>query len=138
MTLPHDAERNRAFWDGQSDTYQQWYERTGRVDADLYWGWPNNHEDRLRVLGDVAGLDVLEYGCGAAQWSILLARRGARPVGLDNSARQLEHARRLMTDARVDFPLIHAPAETTPPGQPASSLASRSAYRPLAIPPRSS
>jgi SAM-dependent methyltransferase len=57
---------------------------------------------------------VLELGCGAAQWSILLAKQGARVVGLDNSERQLEHARRRIADAEVDFPLIHASAENVP------------------------
>ena len=66
------------------------------------------------VLGDVAGKDVLEFGCGAAQWSIALAKAGARPVGLDISARQLEHARRLMAEAGVDFPLVEASAEDVP------------------------
>ena len=47
-------------------------------------------ESELGVLGKVAGKDVLELGCGAAQWSILLTQWGARPVGLDNSAAQLE------------------------------------------------
>ena len=32
--------------------------------------------------------------CGAAQWSIWLARQGARVTGIDLSARQLAHARR--------------------------------------------
>jgi SAM-dependent methyltransferase len=68
----------------------------------------------LNVLGDVAGLDVLELGCGAAQWSISLAGLGARPVGLDLSTRQLEHARRAMADAGVEFPLIEASAEDVP------------------------
>ena len=71
-------------------------------------------ESELQVLGDVSGNDVLELGCGAAQWSILLARRGARVVGLDNSAKQLEHARQLMAAAGVDFPLVHASAEEVP------------------------
>jgi SAM-dependent methyltransferase len=66
------------------------------------------------VLGDVAGRDILEYGCGAAQWSIALARLGARPVGLDLSERQLRHARTLMSEAGVDFPLVHASAEAVP------------------------
>jgi SAM-dependent methyltransferase len=66
------------------------------------------------VLGDVVGLDVLELGCGAAQWSISLVRLGARPVGLDLSARQLEHARRAMAEAGVEFPLIEASAEDVP------------------------
>ena len=71
-------------------------------------------EAELNVLGDVAGLDVLELGCGAAQWSISLAGLGARPVGLDVSARQLEHARGAMADAGVEFPLVEASAEDVP------------------------
>jgi len=71
-------------------------------------------ESELRVLGDVAGKDVLELGCGAAQWSTALARLGARPVGIDLSERQLEHAQRLMAEAGVDFPLIHGSAEHVP------------------------
>ena len=35
-------------------------------------------------------------------------------VGLDNSARQLEHARERMAAAGVDFPLVHAAAEAVP------------------------
>jgi ubiquinone/menaquinone biosynthesis C-methylase UbiE len=62
----------------------------------------------------VKGKDVLELGCGAAQWSILLARLGARPVGIDNSERQLEHARQALAAAGLDFPLIHAAAESIP------------------------
>jgi SAM-dependent methyltransferase len=75
------------------------------------WSIP---EADLRVLGDVRGKDVLEFGCGAAQWSIALTKLGARSVGLDNSARQLEHARRLMAEASVEFPLVHASAENVP------------------------
>jgi ubiquinone/menaquinone biosynthesis C-methylase UbiE len=66
------------------------------------------------VLGDVNDRDILELGCGAAQWSIALAKKGARPVGLDLSEHQLEHARRLMIEAGVDFPLVHASAEQVP------------------------
>jgi hypothetical protein len=38
-------------------------------------------EQQLGVLGDVAGLDVIELGCGTAYFSAWLARRGARPTG---------------------------------------------------------
>lgn len=68
----------------------------------------------MGVLGDVAGLDVLELGCGAAQWSIALTRRGARCVGLDASTRQLEHARRNLAQAGMEFPLVHSSAESVP------------------------
>ena len=107
------ALRNRAFWDERSDEYQERHrEFIGR--GEPRWGVWQIPESELNVLGDVAGMDVLELGCGAAQWSILLAKQGARPVGLDNSERQLEHARRLMAEAGVEFPLVHSSAEDVP------------------------
>jgi SAM-dependent methyltransferase len=104
---------NRAHWDRTSDEYQARHgEFIGR--AEPRWGIWQIPESELGVLGDVANKDVLELGCGAAQWSILLAQRGARPVGLDNSARQLEHARELMAAEGVEFPLIHSSGEDVP------------------------
>ena len=104
------ARRNRAWWDEQADAYQREHgEHIGRPEPrGGMWQLP---ESELQILGDVAGKDVLELGCGAAQWSILLAGLGARPVGLDHSERQLEHARRAMVEAGVDFPLVHASAD---------------------------
>jgi SAM-dependent methyltransferase len=108
-----EALRNRAYWDRQSDEYQKRHrEFIGRPEP--RWGVWQIPESELRVLGDVSGKDVLELGCGAAQWSILLAKQGARPVGLDNSERQLEHARELMAEAGVDFTLVHSSAEDVP------------------------
>ena len=107
------SEHNRATWDRISDEYQRRHATfIGR--AEPRWGMWQLPESELSILGDVAGKDVLELGCGAAQWSILLARRGARSVGLDNSARQLDHARDLMSAAGVDFPLVHSSAEQVP------------------------
>ena len=45
-----------------------------------------------RLLGDVAGRDVLEVGCGAAMCSRWLVGQGARPVAFDLSAGMLRHA----------------------------------------------
>ena len=113
MTLSEHAARNRAYWDRTSDDYQA---RHGKFifRAEPRWGVWQIPERELAVLGDVEGKDVLELGCGAAQWSILLGQQGARPVGLDNSERQLEHARRLQAEAGLDFPLVHASAEEVP------------------------
>lgn len=113
MSLSHDARRNRDAWDRFSDQYQAEHAKQLN-EYTCAWGIWNIPENELHVLGDVAGKDILAFGCGAAQWSIGLARRGARPVGLDNSARQLEHARRLMSAANVEFPLVHASAENVP------------------------
>jgi SAM-dependent methyltransferase len=108
-----DAARNRVYWDRTSDEYHQRHaEFIGRPEP--RWGVWQLPEDELGVLGEVAGKDVLELGCGAAHWSILLARRGARVVGLDNSARQLEHARRRLAAEGLEFPLVHASAEEMP------------------------
>ena len=113
MELSEHAARNRAYWDAGADEYQtQHAQQLNRHER--AWGLWAIPEDELCVLGDVAGKDVLELGCGAAQWSVFLAQQGARPVGLDNSARQLEHARRLMAERGVDFPLLHASAEDVP------------------------
>jgi SAM-dependent methyltransferase len=111
---PEYAEHNRQLWDAQSDRYQADHAGQLAESGGAAWGVWQIPESELRVLGDVAGADVLEYGCGAAQWSIALARQGARITGLDVSARQLSHARGLMAAARVDFPLVEANAESTP------------------------
>ena len=108
-----DSQRNREAWDRISDEYQGRHaDFIGR--AEPRWGMWQLPESELSVLGDVSGRDVLELGCGAAQWSILLAKQGARVVGLDNSAKQLEHAQSAMDAAGGDFPLVHASAEDVP------------------------
>jgi SAM-dependent methyltransferase len=65
-------------------------------------------------LGDVAGLDVVELGCGTAYFSARLARRGARPVAVDPTPAQLATARRLQGETGIEFPLVEAPAEAVP------------------------
>jgi SAM-dependent methyltransferase len=108
-----DADRNREVWNRQADDYQERHrEHIGRPEP--RWGMWQLPESELGVLGDVAGKDVLELGCGAAQWSILLTQRGARVVGLDFSEKQLEHARAAQAAAGVEFPLVHASAESVP------------------------
>ena len=105
---------------GVPDEYQARHGEQLEGSGGTAWGVWQIPESELQVLGEVSGLDILELGCGAAQWSIALARRGARVTGLDNSERQLDHARKLMATAGVEFPLVHASAEAT--GIPAASF----------------
>jgi SAM-dependent methyltransferase len=111
--LTEHARANRAFWDALADKYQREHgEFIGAPDP--RWGMWQLPEDELKILGDIAGRDVLELGCGGAQWSIRLSQRGARVTGLDNSAAQLEHARRNVAEAGVEVELVHASGEALP------------------------
>jgi SAM-dependent methyltransferase len=113
-SLTAHARQNRRSWNETADAYQAEHGEFLEVSGGLAWGVWQIPESELHVLDDVRGKDMLELGCGAAQWSIALARAGARPVGLDLSDRQLEHAKTLMARAGVDFPLVHASAEQVP------------------------
>jgi SAM-dependent methyltransferase len=85
---------NRDWWDNAADGYQAEHgEFLG--DARFLWCPEGLYEDEAGLLGPVTGRRVLEVGCGAAQCSRWLAKQGADAVGLDLSARQLAHARRI-------------------------------------------
>ena len=112
--LPEHVVRNRALWDAQAPDYVA----AGRLSWSLdvpKWGIFGVPESELHVLpDDLASLDAIELGCGTAYVSAWLARRGARPVGIDNSPEQLATARRLQAEHGIDFPLHLGNAEATP------------------------
>ena len=110
--LPEHAVRNRAHWDELAADYVSAGERNWAQDAS--WGIWSVPESELHLLDGVAGLDVIELGCGTAYVSAWLARRGARPVGVDNSPQQLATAARLQREHGVDFPLLLGNAEQVP------------------------
>lgn len=111
--LPEHVARNRAAWDRWAPDYVAAGERSWAA-PEPAWGF-GIAESVATVLPDnVDGLDALELGCGTGYVSAWLARRGARPVGIDNSERQLETARRLQREHGLEFPLIHGNAESVP------------------------
>lgn len=81
---------NREFWDADADDYQAVHHATIARDPRA-WGVWRIPEAEVDGLGAVGGRDVLEYGCGAAQWAHALADDGARVVALDLSRRQLRY-----------------------------------------------
>jgi len=107
-------QKNRAFWDADADAYQT--QHAPDLDRAEAWGAWRNPESELDVLGldRIAGRDVLEFGCGAAQWSSALVARGARVRGLDLSIAQLRHAQRRMRSGAPFVPLVCASAAAVP------------------------
>jgi SAM-dependent methyltransferase len=112
--LPEHVRRNRVAWDGFAPEYVE----TGRRNWESNepsWGVFSVPESDVGMLpGSVEGLDVVELGCGTAYVSSWLARRGARPVGIDNSPAQLETARGFQQEFGIEFPLLLGNAEETP------------------------
>ena len=78
------------------DHYAAAYQARSRLPIDVaHYGPDIPTEAEFRLLGDLKGRRVLELGCGGAQCSIAFAKQGASAIGVDFSAEQLAHARRL-------------------------------------------
>lgn len=114
--LPEHVAANRAAWDVEAERYVASGERAWRLPpGQETWGIYGIPESELRMLSDdLSGLDAIELGCGTGYVSAWMARRGARPVGIDNSPRQLETATRLQREHGIDFPLLLGNAERVP------------------------
>lgn len=110
--LSAHARRNMRAWDARAAEYAEPGHRAwGDEPRWGIWGLP---EATVGALPDVAGRDVVELGCGTAYQSAWLARRGARPVGIDNSEQQLRSARGFQREFGLEFPLWHGNAEQVP------------------------
>lgn len=114
MSSASDVERNRELWTRSNAEYTDASARAAWASEEITWGMWGVPESGLGLLGDVAGRDVVELGCGTAYFGSWLARRGARVVGVDPTPAQLETARRLMRETGLEFDLVEAAAEDVP------------------------
>jgi SAM-dependent methyltransferase len=111
--LPEHVRRNREAW----DSFAHEFVEPGRHNwaGEPSWGIWSVPEAQVGMLPeDLDALDTIELGCGTAYVSAWLARRGARPVGIDNSPVQLETARALQREHGLEFPLLLGNAEAVP------------------------
>ena len=108
-----DAARNRELWTRYNAEHTGARARENWAAKEITWGVWDVPEDEVRALPDVCGKDVVELGCGTAYFSAWLARRGARPVGVDITPAQLETARGLQREHGLEFPLVEADAAET-------------------------
>lgn len=112
--LPEHVRLNRAVWDQWATQYAEPGERAWAAQEPT-WGIWDVPESTLKMLpDDLAGKDAIELGCGTAYVSSWMARRGARAVGIDNSAAQLATASRLQREHGLTFALLHGNAEAVP------------------------
>jgi SAM-dependent methyltransferase len=112
--LPDSVARNIADWTKANADYTDQAATEAWAKDEIDWGLFGVPESTLGVLGDVAGLDVVELGCGTAYISARLAKLGARPVGVDPTPAQLATARRMQAETGIEFPLVEAAAESVP------------------------
>jgi SAM-dependent methyltransferase len=112
--LPEHVARNRIEWDNWAAGYARVAPGAWAQEA-ITWGELHVPEADVRALPDsVEGMDVIELGCGTAYFSAWLARRGANPVGIDNSPNQLATAREMQDRFDLHFPLHLGNAEHLP------------------------
>ncbi len=107
-----ESTRERQHWQRRAEAYAEAHR--SHLTKGMTWGVWQIPEGELGVLGDVAGKDVLDLGCGTAPWCIGLAKAGARPTGLDVSPKQLSLARQIMEREGCSFPVIEGSAERIP------------------------
>lgn len=106
--------RNLGAWSTYAADYVEPARRNWASDEPT-WGVFDIPDRAARVFPDeVAGRDVVELGCGTAYVSAWLARRGARPVGIDLTPAQLATAREMQREHDLWFPLVRADAERVP------------------------
>ncbi len=106
---------------------QSFHDRQARVRASSFTNaralhflddWYLDHETWIRPslarLGDVAGLPVLDYGCGHGMAAVVLARRGANVTAFDLSPGYLAEARQRASANGVRIEVVQADAEHLP------------------------
>jgi SAM-dependent methyltransferase len=108
-------QRNRQQWNADAGNWVAPGLRSWSTD-EITWGEYAVPEDEVGALTgiDLAGAAVVELGCGTGYVSAWLARRGARPVGLDPTEGQLASARRFQEQFDLPFPLVQAAGEEAP------------------------
>lgn len=93
-------EKNRNYWDDHADL---WFGTT----ALPQYGVRFPTEDELHLFGDVSGKRMLEMCCGSGHSLVYNAGRGAKELwGIDISQKQLENARKLLSEKGYSANLI--------------------------------
>jgi ubiquinone/menaquinone biosynthesis C-methylase UbiE len=112
--IPDSLAGNIADWTKTNAEYTDARAPVAWVQEEITWGIWRIPESELHVLPNLEGVDVVDLGCGTGYFSAWLAKRGARPVGVDPTPAQLATARRMQRETGIEFPLVEAPGERVP------------------------
>ena len=105
--------RNQRFWTDEAARYVGPVAGAGRPTSRA-GASGTSPSPRWACCPDLAGADTVELGCGTGYVSAWLARRGARPVGVDPTPAQLATARGFQDEFGLHFPLVQAAGEHVP------------------------
>ncbi|MFP8874366.1 MAG: class I SAM-dependent methyltransferase [Myxococcota bacterium] len=106
-------QKNKDSWNRMSAAYQESHGQA-LENRPLAWGLWGIPESQLQILGETAGGDILEFGCGGAQWATDLFDGGARVVGVDLSREQLRDAQARCRRRGAAVPLVLGDAGDLP------------------------
>lgn len=100
---------SEAVFDKIADFYDEWYKTPLGEFADKV-------ESRLifKHLGKIAGLDILDVGCGTGLYSIRCSAKGAKVVGIDSSKEMLKIAKKKAIDKSLKINFIEGNMENIP------------------------
>ncbi len=113
LTGDETRRASRTGWDQMADAYQAEHGRD-LGPAQLLWCPEGLTEAEARLLAPVEGQRVLEVGCGAGQASRWVVEQGGLPTGIDLSAAQLQHGRRLDHETGSSVRTVQADAVRLP------------------------
>jgi SAM-dependent methyltransferase len=111
---PEYVPRNVEVWTKANADYTGKRAREAWAQEEITWGVFGIPESQVEVLGDVSGLDVVDLGCGTGFLCAWLAKRGARPVGVDPTPAQLATVRAMQKEFGLEFALVEAVGEDVP------------------------
>jgi len=92
----------KKWWEDNSKTFQE----ESKVPIGITYGPAVPTENKLKLIGNLKGKNVLEIGCGGAQCGIGFAKRGANVIGIDLSKEQLKYAKSLIEKNKVKIKLL--------------------------------
>src|SRR5262245_7849621 len=107
----------RQFHDQQAGRRQETYRQAPGallVDPEAYLDHETWIRPAFKQLGEVAGRQVLDFGCGHGMAAVVLARHGARVTAFDLSSGYLAEADARARANRIAIKLVQANGEHLP------------------------